>query len=75
MLKTYLHHKNFRLISQENLGAGAARNAGIRTAKAWYVYFVDSGDFLLPDILLLGYVVNPDCDVIEFRGIKLRRYL
>ncbi len=34
------------IIHEENKGVGSARNSGIRTAKAEYVAFVDSDDFV-----------------------------
>lgn len=39
-----------RLITQENQGQGAARNAGIRQAVGTYVGFVDCDDFVRPDM-------------------------
>lgn len=37
--------KRIRVISQQNKGAGAARNYGFTLAKGEYVYFMDSDDY------------------------------
>lgn len=68
ILKTYTHHKNFRIITQENGGLSDARNTGIEAATGKYIYFVDSDDFLLPRAVpvLLDLARESDCDIIDF---------
>ena len=41
----------FRLINQENSGPSSARNRGIDEATAKYLAFVDSDDYIEPDML------------------------
>lgn len=46
--------KRFRLISQENLGPGPARNRGIEEASAELIAFLDADDEWLPEYLEEG---------------------
>ena len=38
-------HNNMRVLSQENQGAGAARNLGMKYAKGEFIAFMDSDDY------------------------------
>ena len=44
-----------QIISQENGGAGAARNAGLRIARGEYLSILDGDDFFEPDMLEKAY--------------------
>lgn len=44
---------NFRIITQKQLGAAAARNTGIRESKGSWIQFLDADDLLDPDKIKL----------------------
>ena len=56
------------VIHQENRGAGAARNAGMRMARGTYTYFFDADDSLEDGALstLLGQCLERELDVLFF---------
>ncbi len=63
-----------RLIRQDNRGCAAARNAGLRSATASHVVFLDADDRLLPVALAAGLArarARPDCAFVYggFRAI------
>lgn len=43
--------KRVIVLHQENQGASAARNAGIKIARGKYICFIDSDDYIEPDML------------------------
>lgn len=44
-------YANIRVIDKENGGVATARNAGLDAAQGEFIWFIDSDDFIRPDIL------------------------
>ena len=61
-------HGNIRVIHQQNRGLSGARNSGIPAATGEYVIFVDSDDFLEPNVLggLVKEMEDKDLDILRF---------
>ena len=63
-----MHHSNVKAIHQQNGGLSVARNTGIQVAAGKYVQFVDSDDYLEPNVLksLVEKMKLEDLDVLRF---------
>lgn len=58
------------VITQQNLHAGVARNAGLAIAKGEYVHFLDSDDWIEKETYSKLYVLVSEkkCNIIKFRS-------
>ena len=64
-----LDNVQIRVIHRENGGLSAARNSGIEAAQGEYIMFVDSDDYIEPNVLggLLAQVKRDNLDVLRYR--------
>lgn len=62
-------HENIRVVHRKNGGLSAARNSGIEVAQGEYIMFVDSDDYIEPNVLsgLLAQIERDNLDVLRYR--------
>ena len=59
-------HPDIILINQKNRGLSEARNAGIKIANGYWIYFLDADDRVTPHALqtMLNYAQEQQCDMV-----------
>lgn len=62
-----------RVIHQENMGLGGARNTGIEQAQGDYLLFIDSDDYIAPETLevLREAVEQTPADIYSFHAVTV----
>ena len=63
------YDSRIQVFAQENQGAGAARNYGMKKASGDYVYFFDADDFLESEALEKAFenAIRNDSDIVFFK--------
>lgn len=54
-----------KVIHQKNNGVGSARNKGLNVCNGEYISFVDSDDYIMPDLIESLYNEIYDCDYVS----------
>ena len=75
ILEQYAQKDNrIKIISQINQGLSMARNNGFKYALGEYIYFLDSDDFIHPQLLEYAYklAVGNKADIVEFDFKKIK---
>lgn len=62
-------YENVIVVERENGGLSAARNSGLKNAKGEYIWFVDSDDYIKPNVLG-GIIRDLDKDALDCLWIK-----
>jgi len=68
------NHDNLRLINHNiNKKQGGARNTGLKVAHGEYIWFVDSDDYIKPNVLkkLLNICIDNQLEVLQFNYDKV----
>lgn len=67
-LSSITYKLNIKVIHQSNAGLSSARNAGLAIAQGEYIMFVDSDDYLQPNVLgaLIEQAERDNLDVLRF---------
>ncbi len=63
-----MNHSNIRVIHQDNRGLLQARKTGVENSNSYYLVFVDSDDYVDPDMLSLAdkHINKTDPDFVMF---------
>ena len=63
------------IINQENMGVSKARNTGLKNATGDYIGFVDSDDFLEPDMyeIMYNHLENEQADLCRIKAFIYNR--
>ena len=64
--------ERIKVVHKENKGVSSARNRGLDIAKGDYIGFVDSDDYIHPNMyeILYNNLINNDCDISMCNYVK-----
>lgn len=71
-----MRDSRIRVIHQENAGLGMARNTGIEAAFGQYICFIDSDDYIVPEMFAEAYKAlrQYQAELVAFGMMKVNQY-
>ena len=74
IVQNFKKYSNLRIVNQQNLSQGIARNEGLKCAKGKYIWFIDSDDWIANDCL--GNLIDAlgDSDITRILSTEINYF-
>jgi glycosyltransferase involved in cell wall biosynthesis len=74
ILQNFKKHSNIKIVNQQNLSLGEARNQGLKCAKGKFVWFIDSDDWIAENCLGNLILTLGECDITRILSTEINYF-